>query len=104
MQEASGLSQEIFNLLYERVRSAPPRLGTGASEHAPRGPLRFLERRHGLAEIVERGAGHGVSADNAERPSVIHPQSEHRLITLAEDASRYGQRFAQQRHCCFVAL
>ena len=94
MQEASGLSQEIFNLLYERVRSEPPRLGTGASEHAPRGPLRFLERRHGLAEIVERGAGHGV---NAERPSVIHPQSEHRLITLSEDASRHWQHSAQQR-------
>ena len=27
-----------------------------ATEHSPRGPFRFLERRHGLAEIVERGA------------------------------------------------
>ena len=27
-----------------------------ATEHAPRGPFRVLERRHGLAEIVERGA------------------------------------------------
>ena len=26
------------------------------SEHAPGGPFRRLERRHGLAEIVERGA------------------------------------------------
>ena len=48
MQEASGLSQEMFNLLYERVR---------ATEHAPRGPFRVLERRHGFAEIVERGGG-----------------------------------------------
>ena len=32
----------------ERVRAA---------EHAPRDPCRLLERRHGLAEIVERGAG-----------------------------------------------
>ena len=47
MQEASGLSQEMFNLLYERVR---------ATEHAPRGPFRVLEHRHALAEIVERGA------------------------------------------------
>ena len=28
-----------------------------AAEHAPRGPCRLLERRHGLAEIVERGGG-----------------------------------------------
>ena len=26
------------------------------SEHAPRGPCRLLERRHGLAKIVERRA------------------------------------------------
>ena len=26
-------------------------------EHAPRGPFRLLEHRHGLAEIVERGVG-----------------------------------------------
>ena len=28
-----------------------------AAEHAPGDPLRLLERRHGLAEIVERGGG-----------------------------------------------
>ena len=28
-----------------------------ATEHAPRGPFHVLERRHGLAEIVERGTG-----------------------------------------------
>ena len=33
--------------LCERVRAA---------EHAPRGPFQFLERYHGLAEILERGA------------------------------------------------
>ena len=27
-----------------------------AAEHAPRGPFHVLERRHGLAEIGERGA------------------------------------------------
>jgi len=27
-----------------------------AAEHAPRDPFRVLERRHCLAEIVERGA------------------------------------------------
>ena len=28
-----------------------------AAEHAPRGPFQFLERRHGLAEVIERGGG-----------------------------------------------
>ena len=28
-----------------------------ATQNAPRGPSRVLERRHGLAEIVERGGG-----------------------------------------------
>ena len=27
-----------------------------ATEHAPCGPFRLLQRRHGLAEIVERGS------------------------------------------------
>ena len=28
-----------------------------ATEHAPRNPCRILERRHSLADIVERGTG-----------------------------------------------
>ena len=28
-----------------------------ATKHAPRGPLRVIKRRHGLAEIAERGGG-----------------------------------------------
>ena len=40
-------SQCLLNLHCDRVR---------ATEHAPRDPFYFLERRHGLAEIVERGA------------------------------------------------
>ena len=36
-----------------------------ATEHAPRGPFQLLERVHGLAEIIERGAGVLV-----ERPRV----------------------------------
>ena len=38
-----------------------------ATEHAPRGPFRGLERGHGLAEIVERGGG--VVASTAWSPS-----------------------------------
>ena len=37
--------QGILNLICERMRAA---------EHASRDPVRVLERRHGLAEIVER--------------------------------------------------
>ena len=47
MQEASGLSQEMFNLVYEQVI---------VTEHAPRDRFYLLERRHGLPNIVERGA------------------------------------------------
>ena len=36
-----------FNAVCERVRAA---------KHAPRNPFRILKRRHGLAEIVARGA------------------------------------------------
>ena len=39
------------------------------TEHAPRGRVYLLERRHGLAEIVKRGAGVLV-----ERPRVDPPQ------------------------------
>ena len=36
-----------------------------ASEHAPCGPYSFLERRHGLAQISERGGGVTVSTQAA---------------------------------------
>jgi hypothetical protein len=41
-------SQLNLDRLCDRVR---------ATKHAPRDPFRILERRHGLAEIVERGGG-----------------------------------------------
>ena len=45
----------------------PPCERMRSTEHAPRSPLRLLERRHALAQIVERGAvGH------AERPTYTH--------------------------------
>ena len=40
-------SQVVLNVYCERVR---------ATEHLPRDPFRVLERRHGLAEMVERRA------------------------------------------------
>ena len=46
-ERGSRLSQIVLNFRCKRMR---------ASEHAPRGPFSLLERRHGLAEIVEGGA------------------------------------------------
>ena len=45
-ERGSRVSQILLNSVCGRVCAA---------EHAPRGPFRVLERRHGLAEIVERG-------------------------------------------------
>ena len=70
-----------------------------AADHALRNPFHVLERRHGLAQIVERGAG-----VIAECPRVIRPQPEREFMTLADTASRHGDRFAQQRLGFFEAL
>ena len=69
------------------------------AEHAPRDPFNFLERRHGLAKIVDSGGG--VSA---ERVRVMAPHPERDLVILSEDASRRGDRFAQQSLNFFEAL
>jgi len=53
VEGGSRVSQGLLNLNRVRVRAA---------EDAPRGLGRLLERRHGLAEIVERGAGVTESA------------------------------------------
>ena len=63
-----------------------------AAKHAPRDPFYFLERRHGLALIAERGAVVPV-----ERLRVNPPHPERGVIMLSENASRHGHRFAQQR-------
>ena len=62
-----------------------------ATEHSPRDRRHILERRHGLAEIVERGA---VVLVKRLRVNLLHPECV--LMTLAENASRHGNRFAQQ--------
>ena len=68
--------QIVLHYLCVRVR---------ASEHAPRGPFRVLERRHGLAEIVERGGGVHV-----ERRRVSPPHLERDFMSFSENASRHG--------------
>ena len=47
-KRGSRVSQIVLNPLCGWVRAA---------EHPPRNPFYVLERRHGLAEIVERGGG-----------------------------------------------
>ena len=47
-EDDSRVLQLLLNPRCERMRSA---------KHAPRGPYNVLERRYGLAEIFERGAG-----------------------------------------------
>ena len=69
-----------------------------APEHAPRDPICVLERLHGLAPVIERGAGLPV-----ERQRVIPPHPEREFITLAENALRYGRYFTQQRFRFSVA-
>ena len=78
----SRVSQTALHAFCERVR---------ATEHAPRGLFQIFERRNGLAEIVERGAGVII-----ERLRVISPHPEHKVIMLLENASRHGNRFAHQ--------
>ena len=57
--------------------------GMIATKHAPRGPPRLLERRHGLTEIIERGVGILV-----ERLCVIPPRLQRDGITPTENAPR----------------
>ena len=78
----SHASQYVLNVHCERVR---------ATEHAARGPFYLLERRHGLAEMVERGTGVVV-----ERLSVSPPHTEREVVRIPENASRHGYRSAQQ--------
>ena len=64
-----------------------------ASEHAPRDLIRVLERRHGLAEIIECGVGVTVQE---KRPRVSPPQHEPEIMILSENASRHGYHFAHE--------
>ncbi len=82
--------QLALDMHHERMR---------ATKHAPRGSLRVLERRHGLAEIVERRIRGRV-----ERRCVNRPHPERVIRTISENASRHRHRFAQQCLGFFEAL
>ena len=81
-EDCSGVPQADPNRRCERMRAA---------KHAPCGPNRLFERRHGLMEIIECGAFVLV-----ERPRVISSHRERVQIILSENASCHGHRFAQQ--------
>ena len=70
-ERGSRVSQIALNSSCERVC---------ATKHAPGGPFRLLERRHGLAEIVER------RAVVAEHLPVIQPHTKTEFITFPENA------------------
>ena len=57
-----------------------------AAKHAPHGPCQFLERRHALAEIAERGAGVFV-----ERPRVCPAHPEREIIVLTNGDGRQAR-------------
>ncbi len=86
----SRVSQVALNVYCERMFT---------TENASRGPLQFLEHRHGLAKIVERGTGVKIERLPASPP---HPDCS--LMILSEDASRDGKRSTHKRLCFFEAL
>ena len=88
-ERGSRVLQVVLNVHCERVC---------VTEDAPRDPGRILERRHGLAEIVERGAVGFV-----EHYRVIHPKRECEFMTLTENASRHGHNFAHECPGFFAA-
>ena len=79
IERGSRVLQFVLKSLYERVRAA---------EHAPRGRFQVLEQRHGLAEIVERGA-----VVLAERLGVFVPHPDRSFVALAKNALRDRYHF-----------
>ena len=62
-----------------------------AAEHAPSGPFNVLERRHGLAEIVEGGAGARVEYNLLDALAI----TLHRLAQL----QNRGKSLAGREKC-----
>ena len=89
-ERCSRESQMALNPRCGRVRTA---------EHAPRDRFYLLERRHGLAEIVERGGGVLVQCTGVSRPHL-----ERDCMIRAKNTLRHGRTFAQQSLRLFEAL
>ena len=75
-----------------------PTTSDALAEDARARSVPFPRASSRLADIVERGGGVLV-----ERARVIPPQIERHIMTLAENASRHGHFFAQQRLGFLVA-
>ena len=88
-EDGSRASQGIINVHCHRVRAA---------EYAPCCPCQLLERRHGLAQIVEGGGG-----VEEERLRVKRPHPDRDVTGVSGNASRHGKCFAQQRPGFFEA-
>ena len=88
-ERGSRVSQFVFNPCCCRVR---------ATEHAPRDPFRVFERRHSLADIVDRTVGVTV-----ERHRVNPPHLERVIMILSENTSCNRHRLAQHRLGFFEA-
>ncbi len=88
----SRVSQAELDLPCERLRS---------SKHALRDPYRLLERRHGLAEIVERGGG--VLGALANDPCTPLDDLSEAVNTLAETA-RTARRVLGGAHPLTTAI
>ena len=70
-----------------------------AAEYLTRDPVRLLERRHGLVEVVKRRAGVPVKC-----PPVTPPHPEREFVTFSQSAPYYGNVSAQQFRRCFEVL
>ena len=86
---SAGETRAARGSRFSQIPLKPQRGRVRATEHAPRDPCRVLERRHGLVEIVERGAVVLI-----ERPGVSPSRPEREIVTLSEDADRRRPRFA----------
>ena len=61
-----------------------------ATKHAPRGPCRLLERRHGFAEIVERGRSEealGMRQDLYSGNVRLKGEESHEALIAADDCA-----------------
>ena len=73
-----------------------------ATEHAPHDPFNLLERRHGFAEIVERGAGVHAAAANATT-LMVHGVPRLSVDALPADVRAKIARFTAQDYEVYAA-
>ena len=75
----------------------------GAAKHAPCCWCYIIERRHGLAEIVEDVAMIRA-VRRTERPPVDGPHCHREVIVISENTSSHGYEWGQNRYGFSSAL